>query len=216
MGNFDLAHLQAVHAYLFQDIPGVHPGEIRGDAPWSKHRKLEGDPGSYEVTYAPGSCGALIHNALKRFYRCDASLYGSGPKLADKLAQLYGDLDFAHGFYEGNSRTLREFFRQIAASEGYFLVWGPRDVGPNERNALYIARDVEVFERAWPGLTPKQGMASVHRAEYEASLTLPALRQRMGDTTLSEIIKNGLTPAPPVARPSSPEYLYNPSPTLEM
>ena len=43
IGEFDRSHLQAVHAYLFQDLPHHRPGEVRGDASgWSKTRTLEG------------------------------------------------------------------------------------------------------------------------------------------------------------------------------
>jgi fido (protein-threonine AMPylation protein) len=196
MGAFDLAHLRAVHRYLFQDVPGVHPGEIRGNGQWSKHRKLEGDPGTYVVNYAPGSCGERITAALRALGDPSAIRDMAAQAMGFQLARLYGDLDYAHGFYEGNSRTLREFFRQLAASAGHTLVWGPKAAGAVERNALYIARDVEVLERAWPGLTPEKGVASDDPAEYEASLALPVLRRRMGATTLTAIISAGLTAAP--------------------
>jgi hypothetical protein len=30
-GSFDLAHLQAIHAHVFQDLPHHRPGALRGD-----------------------------------------------------------------------------------------------------------------------------------------------------------------------------------------
>jgi hypothetical protein len=44
-GDFDLAHLRAVHAWLFQDLPHHQPGVIRGDTAdgWIKRRSLEGE-----------------------------------------------------------------------------------------------------------------------------------------------------------------------------
>ena len=110
------------------------------------------------------------------------------------MACLYGDLDHAHSFYEGNSRTLREFTRSLAQAAGYELNWAPTGADAAQRNRLYVARDIAVLERAYPGLTPERGMETNDRYEYEASLALPSLR-RCGPT-LETIIGEGLTPLP--------------------
>jgi cell filamentation protein len=40
-GNFDVDHLRAVHAYIFQDLPHHRPGEMRNNTSgWSKFRAL--------------------------------------------------------------------------------------------------------------------------------------------------------------------------------
>ena len=53
-GRFDVAHLQAVHAYLFQDLAHHRPGIVRADTDdgWIKHRSLEGQSAAYAVLYA--------------------------------------------------------------------------------------------------------------------------------------------------------------------
>ena len=66
------------------------------------------------------------------------------------MARLYGDLDHAHSFYEGNSRTLREFTRSLAQAAGYELNWAPTGADAEQRNRLYVARDIAVLERALP------------------------------------------------------------------
>jgi hypothetical protein len=117
----------------------------------------------------------------------------SRPYPLTPLPRLYGDLDFVHGFHEGNSRTLREFTRSLAEAAGYDLSWSSTNVTAAERNRLYIARDIAVLERAFPGLTPQRGMETNDRAEYEASLALQALR-RVPGVSLEAIIREGLAP----------------------
>jgi cell filamentation protein len=75
---------------------------------------------------------------------------------ARQLAALYADLDHAHGFYEGNSRTLREFTRSLAEASGFTLAWIVTGVEASERIQLYIARDAAVPERAFPGPTEQR------------------------------------------------------------
>lgn len=42
-GSFDVTHLKAVHAWLFQDLPGHRPGVMRADTEsWIKTCLLEG------------------------------------------------------------------------------------------------------------------------------------------------------------------------------
>jgi fido (protein-threonine AMPylation protein) len=193
-GNFDLTHLQSIHAYLFQDLPEHRPGIIRERMAevWVKHRAHEGQAVVYDVPYAKDNIERRLSDALSTFGGL-ASINGKSPEMvAERLAVLYGDLDYAHGFYEGNSRTLREFMRSLAAEAGYQLDWHKSDVGARERNELYTARDLAVLERAFPGLTPERAMQTDDRAEYEASFVLAGLRRAAGKRTLAAIIRDGL------------------------
>jgi cell filamentation protein len=168
-GRFDAAHLKAVHAYLFQDLSEHQPGVIRGDTDgWHKARELEGRGPSHAVHYAYRGIEARI-DAILRDFGGPATLTGLPlDQAATRLAGLYGDLDHAHGFYEGNSRTLREFMRSLAVAAGYTLDWTRIGIGAEARNALYVARDVAVSKRAYLGLTEAQAMATDNRSEYEA------------------------------------------------
>ncbi len=195
IGEFDRTHLQAVHAYLFQDLPQHRPGEVRSDSSgWSKTRMLEGQLGAHDVHYAADNVAGRVDKILREAGG-PAALSGLSPDaVAGRMARLYGDLDHAHSFYEGNSRTLREFTRSLAQAAGYELNWAPTGADAAQRNRLYVARDIAVLERAYPGLTPERGMETNDRYEYEASLALPALRRR--GPTLETIIGEGLTPLP--------------------
>ena len=56
-------------------------------------------------------------------------------------------------FMKANSRTLREYTRELAEVGGFALNWTKSGVGAKERNELYVARDLAVYEREFPGLT---------------------------------------------------------------
>ncbi len=213
-GDFDIEHLKSVHAYLFQDLPEHRPGVIRErtEDAWVKHRALEGQAVVYDVHYANQDIEAKLADALRGFGGPQA-IEGMPPDAAAaSLAKLYGDLDHAHGFYEGNSRTLREFTRELAAEAGYALDWIKTDIGAPERNQLYMARDLEVLERAFPDLTPERAMQTNDRAEYEASFVMTGLRQAVGEKTLDAIIHDGLSPAMERERAET----YTPDRTVSM
>jgi fido (protein-threonine AMPylation protein) len=192
-GKFDLAHLRAVHAYLFQDTPHHHPGEIRDDTGnWSKMRALEGKSGTYEVAYLGAGVEARIRAVLDDFGGPAALRGRSSDEAAVMLARLYGDLDHAHGFFEGNSRTLREFTRSLAAEAGFVLDWTGTNVTADQRNTLYAARDLEVITRHFPNVTPE---TAERRDAYEAALQADSFRRTLGDHPLQDLIRKGLTAA---------------------
>ena len=200
-GKFDAAHLKSVHAYLFQDLPEHRPGIIRRDSDgWHKTRELEGQGPSHVVHYLHRRVAARIA-AILRAFGGPARLRGLPlGDAAARLARLYGDLDHAHGFYEGNSRTLREFTRELALAAGYTVDWTRAGSGRNARNALYVARDVAVLERAYPGLTEEQAMTTADRTEYEAWWHLARLRELQGEYSLERLVLAAfVTPSEPPA-----------------
>jgi cell filamentation protein len=178
-GKFDVAHLKEIHRRIFQDLPHHAPGEFRPDAPGHvKARALEsGD--RYYVHYAPKKdIDAGLAKVLKDLNGAEG-LRGMGPdQFAARMSKLYGDLDHLHPFKEGNSRTLRTFTSQLAREAGYELHWGTTNANGRSRDRLYIARDREVLERAFPGLDEAKAMKTQSRDEYEAYAVLQALRNR--------------------------------------
>lgn len=200
MGGFDAAHLKAVHAYLFQDLPEHQPGVIRRDTDgWHKVRELEGREASHVVHYARRVIEAKIDAILRDFGR-PATLKGLRlDEAAARLAGLYGDLDHAHAFYEGNSRTLREFMRALTLAAGYTLDWTRVGIGTEARNALYLVRDVEVLKPTYPELTEARATATDDRSEYEAWWHLTKLRELQGENTLRHIIGAALSAREPEA-----------------
>ncbi|MCL2636676.1 MAG: Fic family protein, partial [Betaproteobacteria bacterium] len=67
---------------------------------------------------------------------------------AEEISKVYARLDYIHPFCEGNSRTLREFTRQIAQANGYKLSWEKFNESDKSRDLLCIARDRAVGEHA--------------------------------------------------------------------
>jgi cell filamentation protein len=194
-GQFDADHLRAIHAYIFQDLPHHRPGVTRDDTAqtWIKHRALEGQSTVYQVPYVSQAVDAKLTDILETFNGPE-TIKGLTPEgAAERIAQLYGALDHAHGFYEGNSRTLREFTRELAAEAGFTLDWTKSGVGTRERNALYLARDVAVLEHAYPDQTPERLMQTNDIVEYEALNRMPALKRMVGDKSLSALIREGLS-----------------------
>ncbi len=170
-GNFDATHLRAIHGYIFQDSPEYTPGQYRPENPggiYVKNRALEAVSARYRVHYCPDAIAPAVDEALECFGGPQA-LHGlSTDEAADKLAMLYGGLDRAHPFREGNSRTLRHFTEQLAKESGFDLDWSRSDADATSRDSLYIARDLAVTERAFPGLDRQRAMDTNDRAEYEA------------------------------------------------
>jgi len=157
-----------------------------------KVRRLEGRAKSYVVHYAHETIAARMADILGGSGGADTLKSLPPEAIARHMAALYADLDHAHGFYEGNSRTSREFTREPALAAGYALDWTGTYVGAAERNALSISRDVAVLERTFPGLTPERAMQTNDRAEYEASFVLDRMRRAMGTTSLEAIIRERL------------------------
>ncbi|MBD4899642.1 cell filamentation protein Fic, partial [Xanthomonas citri pv. citri] len=73
----------------------------------------------------------------------------TGP-FVQELTSLYAELDYIHPFRDGNSRTLREFTRELAEASGFHLQWEYFGQNKGGRDALYVARDRSVNELALP------------------------------------------------------------------
>jgi cell filamentation protein len=147
-GQFDRAHLQSIHSYIFQDVPENEPGKIRvAKGEWWKFRQLENESIGYRVDYATSNISDRLDETLRLFKGPDALRRLSADQFAAQMSHLYGDLDYTHGFKDGNSRTLREFTRTLALQAGHELNWVPTNVDAEKRNHLYMSRDILVLER---------------------------------------------------------------------
>ncbi|CAM4091929.1 Fic family protein [Deinococcus frigens] len=114
-----------------------------------------------------------------------------------RVGQLYGDLDHIHPFQEGNSRTLREFTRELAQHAGYELDWQSTGVDADARNRLYIARDVAMYERQYPGLNDEYVRAHDQDRDFAQMHHANAVLKRFaGQDRLETIIRENVTPQP--------------------
>lgn len=145
-GEFDVKHLQKIHAYIFQDSPELLPGQFRHDTEnWFKRRQLESEKIQYSVPYLRGK---LISKNLEQILKLKKNvLQELNPEDFCKFfANFYAQLDFTHPFIEGNSRTLRTFTKIFAKEIGYTINWNTSNANAVTRDTLYKARDIEVLK----------------------------------------------------------------------
>jgi cell filamentation protein len=118
-GNLDLAHLQAVHRWLFGPVYGW-AGELR-TVSISKGSSLFALP-----EHLPAAAADLfVRLAADRHLRgLDHEGFAVG------AGELLGHLNALHPFREGNGRTQRLFLQLVAGRAGWQLLWS--EVTPGE------------------------------------------------------------------------------------
>ena len=109
-GDFDAAHVQAIHKHLFGKVYDW-AGKLRTDIPVMTKGQSTFLPGPY----IPNGL-AEVHRQVK-----DANyLRDRTPKaFAIGAARIMGDLNFVHPFREGNGRMQYQFLKQLGARAGY-------------------------------------------------------------------------------------------------
>jgi cell filamentation protein len=159
-GNFDVAHLKEINRRIFQDLPAhgyndVTPGQFRPAVPsgydWIKERQLEHIDGRTCVSYSPMDKSARnrLDEVLEKADPKELSKLGMD-EFSREIGNLYVELDYIHPFPDGNSRTLREFTRELAEASGYRIHWERFSQSPIGRDKLCIARDLSVNTLALP------------------------------------------------------------------
>ena len=115
-GQFDLTHLCAIHAYLFQDVY-EWAGEvrsvdiIRGDSRFCNVRQIQ--------SYSNTIFSALA--AEKYLVHLEPAVF------ANRLAHYLSEVNAIHPFREGNGRVQRLFVSQLAEHAGYSLDYSALD-----------------------------------------------------------------------------------------
>ena len=161
-GNFDLEHIRAINYYIFQDLPKLgeeyafiyKPGQFRDEVVanmiWNKHRKMPGIENESIIVYS--NMNRNIIDETELFLRTEIDIKKmqrmSRLEFVKKIGEIYTRLDYVHLFSDGNSRTLREFTREIGLKAGFDLNWEMFNENQKKRNELYIARDLSVNQIA--------------------------------------------------------------------
>lgn len=118
-GKFDTSHFVSIHKFLFDEI---YPfaGKFRTENIAKDEFRFA------EWEYIESELDKLL-NKLK-----DENFLGGLSKndLAEKLAYYVAELNVLHPFREGNGRVIREFIRQLALKNGYYLNFN--SVSPKE------------------------------------------------------------------------------------
>jgi fido (protein-threonine AMPylation protein) len=114
-GRFDLAHLQAIHRYLFGDVYG-----------WAVQlRTIDIRKASNRFAYYAHieSAAASIFQQLAK----ENQLTGLDEAAFSARAAYYlGELNALHAFREGNGRAQREFISHLAHANGYYFREGDK------------------------------------------------------------------------------------------
>lgn len=109
-GDFDLAHLKAIHRHLFQDVY-EWAGQIR-TVEISKNADQFQFVRYIETGMADVHRRLTAANFLRKLKR---------PAFAAKAGEIIGDINHVHPFREGNGRTQLQYLKQLAAEAGHSL-----------------------------------------------------------------------------------------------
>ena len=132
VGNFDRAHLQAIHKHIFQDV-----------FEWAgKLRTVEiAKPGSPFFAFERYLVPSL--DKLASQLKAQGQLRGlATDEFAMHAGHYLGEINAIHPFREGNGRTQQEFIRELALKAKHSIEWGNIS-----RDQMYAASKVS-FERA--------------------------------------------------------------------
>lgn len=185
----DVKRLVAIHKSIFSDSRYYQPGEIRINEEHARSRYIESEKKSYMVFYYRGEVTEQkIQDVLDEFKK---TILNSDMSIGKKISWLYSSLDHLHPFEDGNSRTLREFTRQVADRIGYNLDWSKTNKETHSREELYKARDLEVISRTFPTLS-KDSLKYAGSNEIQAYDSLSFLKEN--SKSLDVIIENSLSP----------------------
>ena len=119
-GNFDLAHLQAIHKRLFG---AIYPwaGELR-------RTEMSKDSTRFASMDSLNRAANQLFDSLHK----EKLLNGlTDEDYVRRLAHYYSEVNILHPFREGNGRTQRAFFSLLAAKSGRRIAWDLMDASKN-------------------------------------------------------------------------------------
>jgi cell filamentation protein len=123
-GQFDAAHLKAIHRHLFQDVY-EWAGHTRDEKVALSDGTVATEPLLRKVDGSPFMTGPLIPKALERIAGAlRKSNYLRGfprEEFAERAADIMVEINGAHPFREGNGRTQRVFMRELAREADHEL-----------------------------------------------------------------------------------------------
>ncbi len=109
-GNFDINHFSNIHKFLFDEIY-LFAGLFRTENITKDNFRFA------EWEYIESELNKLLDKLKEENYLQNLDKH----TLAEKLAYYTAELNVLHPFREGNGRTTREFIRQLALKNGYYL-----------------------------------------------------------------------------------------------
>jgi cell filamentation protein len=141
-GLFDIEHLQGIHRYLFQDVY-EWAGEFR------TVDIAKGNSYFAHVPYIESTLKDLVEKLSE-----ERHLRGlDQERFASRVAEILGTLNAVYAFREGNGRTQREFVRELAYKNSYWIDWNkiPRQELYKASDASFMRGDSTLFEKLLKG-----------------------------------------------------------------
>lgn len=109
-GDFDMTHFSNIHRFLFDEIY-LFAGLFRTENIAKDNFRFA------EWEYIESELNKLLDNLKSENYLQNLDKQ----ELAERLAYYTAELNVLHPFREGNGRTTREFIRQLALKNNYYL-----------------------------------------------------------------------------------------------
>lgn len=153
-GQFDLAHLKAIHRHLFQDVH-EWAGEIRTV-------EINKDGAQFQFRHYIETGMADVHRRLK----AKSLLHGLSPTaFAKEAGAILGDVNYVHPFREGNGRTQLQYLKQLAAHAGHSLdlvklkgpAWIEASRAANSADYAPMTKEIAKALGLLRGRAPKRG-----------------------------------------------------------
>lgn len=160
-GDFGLAHLQAIHGHIFQDVYDW-AGEVR---------TVEVTKGGHQFMFRQ-----YIENGMSDVHRrIVAADYFKSTTLADfadAAGPIMGDVNYVHPFREGNGRAQLLYLKQLSANAGHALDLREIDRAPwlhasrSAHDADYAPMGQVIRTALERSATPAQSAHKVAASEY--------------------------------------------------
>jgi cell filamentation protein len=128
-GKYDFALLRTIHKIIFGDIYDW-AGEIRRGDFFAKGSSM-----FCRGSLIQSNAVIIFGNLANEKYLCDLNRQD----FVSRLAYYMGEMNALHPFREGNGRTAREFFRQLALNAHYLLDFS------NTKKEDLLAADINAF-----------------------------------------------------------------------
>lgn len=128
-GKFDYEHLKAVHKHLFQNV-----------YEWAGKPRTTTIAKSGFVFCPHEDLDRHAHYAFSELKRDGFLKSKNLDEFAQKTAKHYNEINYGHYFREGNGRSGRIFFSQMAKVAGYEIQWERMDVERYYRAVVEAAK----------------------------------------------------------------------------
>ena len=117
-GSLDLAHLQAIHRHLFQD---VYP--FAGDLRTLDIRKSDDPSGGFMPVSRLLDAATYVFREFRELEEENYLRALDTDTYVGRLGHYLDEVNHLHPFREGNGRTQRIFFSQLAGAAGHVIDW---------------------------------------------------------------------------------------------